>query len=147
MAYPTISLRDALSDVDRSAKRVKAFCQARRAEMAAGNVVSTTIFEVFIQLRQERAIMAAAAATPGIGPYAQAEKNNPTLDVVAEFTAMTGAIDGCIAWINTNFPKQGGSGYLLAQTLGPEGPVDRQFTPAETAGLRTQLDAVIAAIA
>lgn len=148
MAYPASTSVPAqtLDAVDRLALNLKAFCQRRKAEMAAGNVPSTTIFDVVINLRSARSQLQAAASVPGIAAYAQAQKGNPSLDIVAEFTAMVNAIDGVVSWVVANFPKDGTGTYLLAQTMGAEGPVDRQFSPAQTAGLRTALDSVINAI-
>lgn len=146
MAYPTDSLSRVLEDIDRRMIGLKELAVRRKAEMAAGNVGSMAIVQdLFPSLRKHRAALVTAAATQGIGAYAQQIKNNGTLDVVEEFNAVITAIDNVLNWISANFPKDA-SGFLLAQTLGAEGPVDRQFTPAQTAGLRTQLDTIISAI-
>lgn len=145
MAYPTGMLSFVLEDIDRTIAEVKRDCQAVKAESLAGTVPSARILGLFINLRQNRAQLATAAATPGIGAYAQAQKNQPALDVVAEFNSVIAAMDGVTAWINTNFPKDG-SGFLLAQTLGANSPLDRTFTTAALANFRTQLDSLIATI-
>ena len=145
MAYPTGMLAFVLESIDRTAASTKVNCQNVRNEAAAGNIPSSRILNLFIELRQNRVQLAAAAGTSGIGAYAQAAKNLPGLDVVAEFTAMLAAFDAVTAWINANFPKDG-SGFLLAQTLGADSPVDRMFSPAQTAGFRTALDSLIATI-
>lgn len=146
MAYPTGMLSLVLEDIDRRAVSVKTYATQVRTEAAAGNIPSSRILDLFINLRQERGLLATAAATPGIAQFARDQKNNQSLDVVAEFNAMLAAIDGTTTWINTNFPKDGG-GFLLERTLGVNSPIDRTFTPAQTAGLRTQLDSLIATIA
>jgi hypothetical protein len=135
-----------LEDIDRRAVNVKGYCTRTRDLAAAGNVPSTTILDVLVRLIQDKAALQAAAGTPGIADFARDQKGDQGLDVVAEFTTMVSAMDGASGWITTNFPKDG-SGILLAQTFGATGPIDRQFTPAQTAGFRTQLDAVIATIA
>ena len=146
MAYPTGTLAKALEDIDRDLIQLRAFAVRRRDEMAAGNVAATTVLgDLFVRLRQHEHALDAAADTPGIGPYAQEQKSDGTLDVVAEFNAVMAAISGVTGWIAANFPKDV-NGFLLAQTLSPEGPVDRTFSPTDTAGLRTQLDALIATI-
>jgi hypothetical protein len=145
MAYPTGMLSLTLEDIDRRAVSVKGYCQRAKDTLAAGNSPATTILDLFVRLRQDRAAFAAAANVPGIAAYAQAQKDDAQLDLAAEFVAMLTAIDGVTTWIANNFPKDG-NGFLLAQTLEANGPVDRQFTPAQTAGLRTQLDTILATI-
>ena len=145
MAYPTGMLSLTLQDIDRRAASLKAYCQRASDSMLAGNIGSATVFDLFIRLKGDRAVFSAAASVPGLADYAKIQKNSPNLDVVAEFTSMLSAIDGVTTWISTNFPKDG-SGFLLAQTWGANGPVDRTFAPAVTAGLRTQLATLIGSI-
>ena len=145
MAYPTGLLAFVLEDIDRQIASVKLTCQQVRAEAAAGNIPSSRILDLFVNLQQSKVSLAAAAGTSGIGAYAQAAKNNPALDVVAEFTAVLNTIDGVLAWITTNFPKDG-SGWLLAKSFSGNTITDRTFAPAATAGFRTQLDSLIATI-
>ena len=135
-----------LEDVDRRALSVKVQCQTIRTAAAAGNINSSDIVSIFNFLKTQRAGLAAASSTPGLGAYAQAQKNSPSLDVVAEFTGMLAAIDGVTAWIITNYPKDA-NGFLLERTWGANSPIDRVFTPAQTAGFRTALDSLIATIA
>lgn len=146
MAYPTGLLSIVLEDIDRRAAGIKLYVSQVKAEAAAGNIPSTRILDVFINLKQERVALAAATSTAGLPAYAQAQKNQPGLDVVAEFNAMTAAIDGVTSWIVNNFPKDAG-GILLERTWGASSPVDRTFTPTQTAGFRTVLDTLIATIA
>lgn len=145
MAYPTGMLSLVLEDIDRRAIHIRQTAINVRAECAAGNVPSSRILNLFVFLKQERSAIVTASGTPGIVQFARDQKNSGTLDVVVEFNAMIAAIDGTTDWIDANFPKDG-SGFLLAQTLTGSGPLDRTFTPAQTAGLRTQLDAVVASI-
>jgi hypothetical protein len=145
LAYPTNSLSLVLEDVDRRCVDLKALCVRRKADLAGSDQPSTLILDLFTRLRQDRNTLAAAAATSGIGPYAQAQKGDANLDVAAAFNGLLSAIDSVTGWITANFPKDV-NGFLLAKTLGADGPVDRVFTAAQTAGLRTALDSVIAAI-
>lgn len=145
MAWPTGTLSITLEDVDRRASAVKQYATQSRDRMAAGNVPSTLIFDLFIRLKNDRAALASAATVPGIANYAQAQKGDTQFDVAAEFNNLLATIDGVTAWISANFPKDS-NGYLLAQTWGAEGPVDRQFSSATTAGLRSVLDTLIATI-
>lgn len=146
MAYPTGMLSFVLEGIDQRILKVKQQAQALRTDAAAGAIQSGRILSTHQYLRAERAALTAAASTPGLAQYARDQKNNQTLDVVAEFTAVIAAIDQVVGWIETNFPKDAG-GFLLERTLGADGPLERTFTPAQTAGFRTQLDSLIAMIA
>lgn len=146
MAYPTGLLSRVLEDVDRMLISLKAYCTSRRDQMAAGNVQAGMISDdIYVRLQSDKAALQAAAATPGIGQYAKEQKDDAGLDVVTEFQALITAITGTIDWITANFP-QDGSGYLRERQFGGSGPVDRQFTPADTTALRTNLDNIINAI-
>jgi len=115
-----------------------------RKLMAAGSVRSSIILDLEPSLRQFRAEFDEIRVLPGIGPYAQGQLGNGTLNVAAEFNAMITAIDNTIAWIRANFPI--GNGFLQAQIWSSSGRTDRMFSSAETAGLRAQLDALIATV-
>lgn len=141
MAYPTISVAKALAQVDSLAIEMKGQCDRAVTKMAAGNVGSSEILNLYINLKNIKASLTLLAETPGIGTYAQIQKNDVNLNIASEFAAMNSALDATTNWIVTNFPKDG-NGYLLARTLGPTGPVDRQFTPAQTATFRTVLNAL-----
>lgn len=146
MAYPTGILSFVLEQIDGRIIAIKKQCQGLRADAAAGSVASGRILSLFQYLRAERVALPSLAATPGLAAYAQQQKNNAQLDVVSEFNALMATIDGVTSWISTNFPKDAG-GALLERTLGTDGPTEVLFSPSQTAGFRTQLDAVIAAIA
>ena len=140
MAYPTGMLSLTLEDVDRTALQIKAYMQARIAQCAAGSVTSSTLLDIYMRLATANDTLAAAASVSGLGDYARAQKDNAELDVIAEFTAMRAAIASAKAWLVTNLPKSGE--YLLLVTLGDDRPIDREFPAAQTAGLRTVMQAV-----
>lgn len=89
--------------------------------------------------------MSALAATPGIAAYAKDEEANPAYEVVTEYNAASAAIGSALTWVQNNFPTDG-SGYLLGWQFGATALTPRTFTPAATAGLKTELQAVIDAI-
>lgn len=147
MAYPTGMLSFVLEQIDGRVLSLKRYCQQVRADAAAGPIQSGRILSTFQSLRFDRAALASAAATPGLAQFARDQKNNQALDVVAEFNTMMAAIDNVTSWISTNFPTDPGTGALLERTWGPDQPIERTFTSAQTAGFRTQLDTLIATIA
>lgn len=146
MAYPTGMLSLTLEEIDQRLLSLKRFVQQLRAASATGNILAQDILGCYTFLKRERAFLVTRAAVSGLSAYAQAQKNQPGLDVVAEFNTVIATLDAVTGWMASNFP-QDGNGFLLSHSFGPDGLVDRQFTPAQTAGLRTQLDTVLAAIA
>ena len=148
MVYPTSSLDRAIEDADRLAIQVKGFATRERDRMVAGNVAATSLIDMAIRIRQARVQLATIAAMPGIGDRAKEIKGDTNLDVGAEFNAMLAAMDAVVLWVRNNFPTAnvGGTLYLARETWGSEGPVDRQFSSAQTAALCTELDNLIATI-
>lgn len=144
MPYPTDSLAKVLEEIDNTAIQLKATLQSQVASMAAGNVNASTVLGVYVRLKRDDTTLAAAAGTSGIVQYARNVKNNQSLDVVAEFTAMRSAIADAISWVDTNFPASGG--YIQSHQISGGVVTERSFSPAQTAGFRTVLNSVIATI-
>lgn len=145
MAMPTGLLSSALKEIDQSVIAVKGLTSAINTAATAGFISSSSIFAYYARLKAERNRLNTLQSKPGLAAYAQSQYNNGALNIAAEFTLMFNAIDATLAWIETNLPKDG-NGFLLISTLGTNGPVDRQFSQAETAGFRTQLAALLATI-
>jgi hypothetical protein len=127
---------------------VKQRTNALSTASAAGSIPSTDILGYAQLLADAKTKLQAAASVSGIAAYAQEQIGDPTFDVVASFTDMMSGINGVIAWIITNFPKDG-NGFLLAKTFTVDNSgrtQDRTFTPAQTATLRTTLASLAATI-
>lgn len=144
MAYPTNSLALVLEDSDRVALQLKQTLQAQVATMAATSVNSSTVLGIYSRLKRDYDTLGALAATDGIAAYAKQVKNNLTLDVVAEFTAMRSAIASAVAWVDSNFPASGG--FIQSHQISNGKITERSFSSAQTAGFRTVLKAVIATV-
>ena len=90
------------------------------------------------------------ASTPGLAAYAQSQVNDPSYDIVAEFTAMRNAMVSARDTLIGMFPKDAtgpNGGYVLWQSINASGQlVNRTFTAAQLAGAVTQVSAVISAI-
>lgn len=82
--------------------------------------------------------------TPGLADYAAAQENDTAYDVVAEFTTMQGAITSVLSWMDANVPTSVTVASPSAWT--DNDIITTAFTPAQTAGLRTQLQGVVDAI-
>jgi hypothetical protein len=147
MAYPAsvLLLQKALAVANENALAAKSIAQSAVAKLAS-NVTSDVVLGLVDDLRLRLSVLNTCAATPGIGPYAQEQVSDPALNIGAEFNTMTAAIQDVVAWIVTNFPKDAG-GRLLSHTINADGTrVPQSFTPAQTAGLTTRLNTLIAAI-
>lgn len=147
MGFPTNSTRRSLSSaLDRAqsqADSIKRIAQNNRDRMAAGTITSSGIISLLDNLDGAHNVLAETASLPGIGEFAEAQLGQT---VLVEFGQMMTAIDAASAWIRANFPV-GTGGHLQSESWGVgHARVERTFSTAETAGLRTLLDAVIAAI-
>lgn len=151
MAFPATGARESLAAVftrtQIEAKNVLDESQTLRVKSVAGTANAMDIMRQGTILADALDWFAIARATPGIGPYAQEQVNDPTLDLAAEFTAMVNSITTCRNWIVNNVPRDAG-GFFLGVTILSSGRYQwRVFTAAQLSGLVTQLDAVITTIA
>ena len=125
---------------------IKTRAQSARDQSLAGPLGSSAILNFLVMLAESRVLLMRYAAVPGLAAYAQAQVNDPSLNVATEFNNLVAQMDACRDWVIANFPKDG-LGYLLAVQFNVEGrTVDRQFSTATLAGFRTQLDALIGTI-
>lgn len=148
MAFPTLNTKKAIAqtfaEIQTTAAQIKAAAQNIRHQAAAGPIDGVRVVRLCETLVRQRAILAAKAQTPGLAEYAAAEME--VADIASEFTAMLAQIDATIAWVTGAMPQTGG--YLDLETLNQDGTVTlRMFSTAQTGGLRTALDALIATIA
>lgn len=127
-----------------TAAELKTLCQQTRDAAAAGPISGSVVRQLLDRLIAGKATFASVAAVPGIATYAEAQEGDPTYDVAAEFNAMTAAIDDAITWILAAVPVSGG--FVLMEQWTAGGVSVRTFSTAQTAGLRAELDALIATI-
>jgi len=129
------------------ARSIKLIAQDLRNASAAGSILARRPVTVMENMTQMRTQLVTLAAVPGLGAYAQAQFGDGTLNIQAEWVAMRDAIDQFISWVSTNTPKDTVSGrWILVDEIVDGLRVDRSFTSAATATMRTALDALIATI-
>lgn len=154
MAFPssTGTKQDSLAKAWETARAVAAGIKQRgeslRAASAAGPIQVGGILDYATYLADQRLTLAKVAALSGIGAYAQDQIADPAINVATEFSGIMTTLDSTISWIIANFPKDGG-GWLLATNFNPDNSGRTQWrtlSTAQTAGLRTALEALIAAI-
>lgn len=128
--------------------RLRAFRQYTidvRAACAAGSVSGNLIKEYFLRLIAEKAANVAAAAVSGIGAFAQEYDGGAGYDVSTEFAAFNTALDAARDWMIANVPTAT-QGEVRMETWSTSGISVRTFSSAQTAGFRTTLDSVLAAM-
>ncbi len=151
MAYPTSRLRAvvarAFNNADSTAIRLRSIAGALDAQMAVGPSTATLILDdLLAELRSSRVVLIASRDTSGVLAYAREQFDDATIDLPSEFNTLIAAIDSTITWIVDNFPT-GAGGFLERYQLAADGALtDRSFSVAQTVGLRTQLQALFAAV-
>lgn len=148
MAFPSDTARRTLSAglqrAQSTAGSIKRIAQNNRDRMASSHITAGGILSLLDNLRGAHAQLTEVAAMPGIADYAQEQLE--VSDVAGDFSAMLSAIEGASAWIIDNFPRAD-DGALKMEDMDSEGQrTERTFSSAQTSGLRTALDAVIASI-
>lgn len=153
MAFPSASGTKQFVHADtwqasrNTASTVKQRSQTVRNASAAGPISAKDIIDLATILADADAFFATAAAVPGIQAYVRNQIDDQTFDLAANFTAMRNEIQATVTWIKNNFPKDLINNWLFALTFTAEGRFQwRTLTTAQTAGLRTQLDNLIATI-
>ena len=147
MSYPasTLTLARALASIDGHANKMKTRADNLRAASAAGDTQRRLYVDVLHQIATVLDAWDAAIAVPGLVAYARAEKNNQTLDVVAEFNAMRAALIALRDEVFGSLPVNGGGVVEYAVTVDGD-RVPLVFTPAQTANFRTAAAAFIASV-
>lgn len=107
----------------------------------AGPISGNVAIALHERVIADRARLIAIRDLPGIGNYAKAQEDDPTYDVGAEFNTVVAAVEATRDWLITNV----NTGSWVTFAVG--GVSTKTFSSAATAGLRTQLDALIATIA
>lgn len=148
MAFPasTQIQVDALQRARSAALEVKGKAQRKRDTMAAQSISGRFVLSVLDDVTAAIAEWDGAASVPGIDAYAQAQYDDTNLDISVEFNAMRAAAVSVRDWIVANLPVDA-NGWLLLRSVDASGQLsDRTFTSAQTEGLRSELDALIATI-
>ena len=138
--------QDAYQRTKRTAVSLKANCQGFVTQLAAANANYSFLRDIYMTLKNANAFFETMKAVPGIGDYAKAQENDAAYNVAAEFTAMQGAIATAVTWMNSNVPTSVTA--ITPANWTDNGPmIATEFTPAQTATLRTHITAVANSIA
>lgn len=129
-----------------AAANAKRFAQAYSAELAGGDAKLERVFDMYRNLRNIRNQINAEGATSGLVDFVKLVRGDAAYDVSADIAAVLTAIDACLTWVDTNASGLNLSGDSAANYLNTGSVVTNRFTPQQTSGLRTRLDAVVASI-
>lgn len=150
MAWPASSqnLAEGFALVNATANKLKQRVQALSTASGAGPTSRQQYLDLQRSLDEAITRWSQVGALPGIVEYARAQLDNPTLDVVAEFTTMRDAAIALRDWINTNFPRDATSQAVLVYAYNAAGiPTELTFTSGQTATFRAQANAFTATVA
>lgn len=149
MAFPTNrtrrSLAAALDRAQSQADTIKRLSESANVSMAGGAVTSSFVLSMLANLRAAKDVFDETSALPGMAAFALAQLND-NIDVIAGFLAMTNALTAAGAWIIQNIPKAADGALKLEDMDAFGNRTERTFSTAQTAGLRTLLDTLIATI-
>lgn len=141
------SLSYALNVVQNYAAQAKDRATSAVAVMAAGPVNTVFIFSLLDALAGLIANLNLVKNTAGLDAYATGQVQGYAGTMSSDIAATISAAQACIDWVTANFPKDSTNTWLLAQQLGGDGTrTYRAFTSAQTAGLRTALNNLLATI-
>jgi hypothetical protein len=136
---------DAYASIKRQAAATKTYMTQQATAMQSPTSQAWVPLGVIQHLRDVIALMDGFAATPGLAAYAQAQENDGTYDVVAEYQAMRAAMVSARNTLIGMFPTSGG--FLAYQTMDASGNLGvRTFTAAQLAPVVTQCQSVAATI-
>lgn len=145
LTIPTNDCFEAWSSVKQMIRACKQQAVSVKAASEAGPISSESVLRLSTICADTDAQIVIGAAVPGIVAYVRDQLDNPTLDVAAEFSAVRTALTDLIGWVVANFPAQ--AGYLQAIQIQASGRYTwRTLTTVQTAGLRTEIDALVAAL-
>ena len=149
MAFPSGRTKDTLNkafnDTQAHARNLKQDAIDIRDTSLAGDIPRKVIMEFNTKIADALDIWSIASAKAGIVQYAKDQLEDQTLTLPADFAAMTTTAIATRDWIIANFPNTGG--LLLERSFDVNGRmVLAILTTGQTAGLRTELNLLIATI-
>lgn len=150
MALPSSTnpwVGQALIQVLGQAAGTKAQAAEALATLQAGPVSTVWIFNALDQMNDAIGRFDRFKAVAGLNAHATAQVPGYAGTLTTDIATTQAAIQQCIDWIIANFPKDTTNTWPLAFQWGVNGArVPRSFTTAQTAGLQTRLQTLIATV-
>lgn len=136
--------QEAYRTVKAAAVQLKINLQSFNVTMAAGNIGYDFIRGIYRTLARANNQFTQLRSTPGLLAYAKSQEDDVAYNVAAEFSDMQAAITSAISWLEGNVPT---SVTIKPVTSWDDSTlISNEFTPAQTAQLRTRLASVVATI-
>ena len=154
MTFPVDRLTDRIAKFQNLLRALRALMVQQNGRMAAAPVAASVVTNLGSDTSNMLSAVLIAETEDAAGDELQTimreQYKDPTFDLTAELVAIRLALIAVLDEIDNTFPKDG-AGYMLerSMTRGPSQELEynlRSFTPAQTAGLRTVVDSVIALI-
>lgn len=146
MAFPGTSkssLATVWSGIKATTGRIKDKCSQM---IAAPSLTRIVILEFGNGLADALQYLTTATATSGLLAYARNEENDPTLDLVAEYTAMRTQIIATQDWLVANFPNDGTGGLSVYTFDVNKRYANINLTAGQLTAFKNQLAALSATI-
>jgi hypothetical protein len=139
------ALSTTLQNLQNTAYSIKSQAQNAVVTMQTGNINTTFVFQMLDELNAIIGLLNSASGIAGLNAYATAQCPGYVGTLTTDITATVNAAQAVINWVIANFPNS--SGFLQAYKLNADGSrLPTVFTPAQTTGLVTVLQAFIATI-
>jgi len=146
MAVPANSitpLSTVLFEILALCAQTKAQAQSALTFMVSNNIDSNYAFSVIDQINNFTTAIAAWGTTSGLNAFATAQLPNYAGTLTTDLTTCYNAARAVVTWITANFPVDS-SGYIQSYKFNADGTrAANSFTPAQTAGLQSALQAFI----
>ncbi|HEY2810552.1 MAG TPA: hypothetical protein VGJ00_04085 [Rhabdochlamydiaceae bacterium] len=140
------SLGAVLSQLQNYAAGIKQQAAAAVIVIQSNNINTAYVFSMLDQLSGVITNLNAYKNVVGLNTYATANIPGYAGTLTSDITSVVNASQACIDWIISNFPKDTG-GFIQAEKLNSDGTrIMSVFTPAQTVGLQTVLNALVASI-
>lgn len=150
MALPSSTspwVGQALIQVISQAAGTRAQAASALAELQAGPVSTTWVFNAIDTMVGAIDRFNRFKNVSGLDAYATEQIPGYAGTLTADITATVNAIQQCVDWCVATFPKDSTNTWLLAFSMAADGTrAPRTFSTAQTAGLQTRLQTVIATV-
>lgn len=133
------TLQDGFRDLLTIAKQQKAYMQTWSSALSS-NITADLALGWASNISTVLVRMDAVAALPGMQAYAQAQFGGGAYDVASQYATMRAAIAAILTWLQANLPPN-------SLTVTSAVVAGSTFTPAQTAPLKTLIDAAVSSIA
>ena len=141
----TLSPVEAFKEVNQATRSIKGSAEQHSANFAASGANFLEIMKLLDRLVNTRTQLNAVKNTAGLSAYAKTQRDQ-NYEIVTEIDAVVSAVTTAGLRIRNDLPKDGDD-WLQVLKVNPDATwFFRSFSAAELTNLRTDLDAIVAAV-